>query len=70
MAQHDMTSHLAIVCHMRVRHQQRVIPDARQRPAALGAPMDGDELANQVVIADMRFGVLAFVLKILRGHAD
>ena len=37
--------------------------------AALGAAMDGDEFADAVAVADARFGALALVFQILRGHA-
>ena len=38
--------------------------------AALGAAVDGDELADPVAVADAGLGALALVLQILRRHAD
>ena len=38
--------------------------------AALGAAVDGDELADPVAVADARLGALALVLQVLRRDAD
>ena len=61
---------VAVVRHVRVGHQQIVGADARDQSSARRAAVDGDELADAVAVADARFGALALVFEILRGHAD
>ena len=69
VGQHHVIADVHIVRHVRVGHQQVVVADAGDQAAALGAAMDGDEFADVVAVADARFGALAVVFQVLRGHA-
>jgi hypothetical protein len=60
----------AVVRDVHVVHHQHVVADARDHRAALGAAMDGGELADAVVVADFKARGLAVVLEILRCGAD
>jgi len=53
-----------------VIHEQVTIADRRHAAAALGAAMDGDELAEDVAGADFEASRLAFVFQILRREPD
>ena len=47
-----------------------LVADRGLAAAAGGAAVDGDELAEDVVVADGQLGVLAFVFEVLRRAAD
>ena len=55
---------------MGVRHEQIVTADARDALVIGRAAVDGAELAEHIVIADLKIGALAAVLLILRIAAD
>src|SRR6185312_7309042 len=59
-----------IVRDVSVGHDQRVTAHARHPAALDGAPVDGDKLANLVVVADLEPGGFAGVSDVLRRHAD
>jgi hypothetical protein len=61
---------MAVVRHVRVRHEQIAIADRRHAAAARRAAMNRDELAEHVVSADDELGRLALELQILRRQAD
>ena len=42
-----------IVRDVHVVHREHVAADTRHHPSAFGAAMDGAELANQIVVADL-----------------
>ena len=60
----------AVVSDVDVVHHQHVVADTGEHPAALGAAMDGGELADAVVVADFQARGLAVILEVLRGGAD
>src|SRR5438874_11793182 len=60
----------AVVRDVNVIHQQHRVADLRQHPAAFGAAMNRDELADLVVVADLDARRLAPILKILGSRAD
>jgi hypothetical protein len=66
VAENRMAPHVTVVRHVRVGHEQVVIPDGRRPAAAGGAAMDGDEFAEDVVMAHDQTRRLAAVLQILR----
>src|SRR5438552_454129 len=70
MAEHRAVTHPHIMRDVDIRHQQIVVADAGQHAAALGAAMNGHELANAVAASDARFRCLALVLQILWRHAN
>ena len=70
IGQNDVVADDAIVRDVSVGHHQRVAADA-SHPAALDrAPVDGDKLANLVVVADLEPRGFAGVGDVLRRHAD
>src|SRR5439155_17821319 len=67
--QYASVADFAVVCHVRVDHEEVVAADAR-RPGLRGAAVDGDVLAEDVVIADLDAGGFAVVLEVLRAFAQ
>ena len=65
-----MVADEAVVRDVHVVHHQHVVADAREHPAALGAAVDGGELADAVVVADFQARGLVAILEILRRGAD
>ena len=65
-----MVADADVVGDVGVGHQQVVAADAGDQAAALGAAVDGDELADAVAVADAGLGALALVFQVLRGDAD
>jgi len=61
---------VAVVRHVRVRHEQVAVANRRRAAAAGGAAVDGDELADLISPPDFGLGGFALVLQILRRHAD
>ena len=59
----------AVVADMRVRHDQIVITDGGFGAILHGAAMNGDTLANHIVIADHQSSRLALVLQVRRIFA-
>ena len=70
VGQDDVIADADVVGDVGVGHEQVVAADGGEQAAALGAAMDGDEFADAVAVADAGLGALAFVLEVLRGHAD
>ena len=70
VGQDDVIADYAIVSHMSVGHDERLIADARQAAAFCGAAIDGDKLPDTVVVADLKAGRLAAVTQILRRQSD
>ena len=60
----------AVVGDVGVGQHPVVVADAGDAAAAAGAAVDGDELAEQVVLADFQLGAFAGVLLVLRVAAD
>ena len=60
----------AIVGDVRVSHDEVVAADAGETSAFDGTAIDGDEFANDVVVADFEARGLAVVADILRSEAD
>ena len=68
---HDyMIADGAIVSDVGVGHEEIVTADAGEASAFDGAAIDGDELANEVVVADFEARGFAVVADILRREAD
>src|ERR1700741_2293280 len=65
-----MTSDPDIMRYMNVSHQQIVIADRGQHPAALGAPMNCHEFAYAIAAPDLGFTPLTVVLQVLRGDSN
>ena len=61
---------VAVVRDVRVGHEEVVRADRRDAAAADRAAVDGDELAEDVVVADAQLGPLALELQVLRLGAD
>ena len=70
VGQDDVVSDHAIVRDVGVSHDQGVVANTSDSAAFDGAAVDGDKLANLVVIADLEAGGFPGVGKILRRHAD
>ena len=70
IGQDDVVADDAIVRDMGVGHDQRVAANAGQSAALDGAAVDGDKLANLVVVADLEARRFAGVGDVLRRHAD
>jgi hypothetical protein len=60
----------AVVSDMGVSHDEVVAADASEASALDGTAIDGDEFANDVVVADFKARGLAVVADILRSEAD
>ena len=60
----------AVVRDVDIVHREDVAADARHHSAAFGAAMNGAELANQIVVADLDHRGLALELQVLRLGAD
>ena len=54
VGQDRMVADEAVVRDVYIVHHQHVVADAREHPAALGAAVDGGELADAVVVADFQ----------------
>src|SRR5712692_1430416 len=65
-----VVAHAAIVCDVRIGHEEIVAADAGDAAALPGAAADGDELAEDVRIAGRELGALAAILQVLRVAAD
>src|SRR5690242_21206788 len=65
-----MAANTNVVRDMNVGHQEVIVADRSQHPAAFGAAMDGHELADLVAVPDTCGRALAFVFQILRDHPD
>ena len=70
VGENAMVADDAVVRDVDVVHHQHVVADARHHPAALGAAMNGGELANPIIVADLQARRLAVILEILRRGAD
>ena len=68
VAEDEVVAQDTVVGDVHVGHQQVVVPDLSERPAARGAAVDGDELADAVVVADDDLAVLATELQVLRDE--
>ena len=67
--QHDIAAHQAVVGDVPVGHQVVAIADARDMAPGDRAAMDGDELAEHVLVADHEPRGFALVLQVLRCEA-
>src|SRR5689334_8386220 len=65
-----MVADHAVVSYVRVRHNQDVAADLGYAATLGGASVDGDALADVVVVAHLQRRALAVVGDILRIHAD
>src|SRR5207248_521322 len=61
---------MAIVRDVRVGHEEVFVANRRLPATTGGAAVDGDEFAEEVVVADGQLGVLALVLEVLWRTAD
>src|SRR5581483_11762284 len=71
--QHGVIADYRIVANMRIRHDQRVIPDASHTAALYRAPVQGYIFAHHVVVADLqasRFAVVADVLRVETNRTE
>ena len=68
--QDDVVADLAVMRDMRADEDQAVVADPGQQPAALGAGIDRDVLADRAVLADLQPARLAVILLVLRRQAD
>ena len=59
-----------VVGHVRLGHDQTIVTNLRQHPAAGSAAMDRDKLANLVARAETGFRRFVFVFQILLGKAN
>src|SRR5262245_40554087 len=66
----DVVADVAIMRDVAIAHDQAVIADRGDRPAAHGAAMQRCVFTNDVVVADDELGWLALVGEILRGAAE
>src|SRR5918993_139766 len=66
----DAVADAAVVRDVRLGHDEAVVADGGEHPAALRAAVDGDELAYLAATADARLRRLAPVLQVLRREAD
>ena len=65
-----VVSHMAVVGHVHVGHEDVPVADRGPAPAALGSTVNGDELAEDVPAADRQTRLFAAELEILRRLAD
>src|SRR5207248_2766471 len=65
-----MISNNAVMRHVGIGHDQRVIPDASQAAALYSSAVDSHEFANCVVIADLKPCGLALIADVLRTQSD
>jgi len=63
-------SHLAVVRHVAVGHEQASIPDSRHPATAFGADVDGRELAKLIAVADDELRFFTPILQILGNLAQ
>ncbi len=66
----DVVADYAVMGNVGVGHDQSMAADARQASALGGAAIDGNELADNVVVADLEARGLAFIAQVLRGESD
>src|SRR5579883_3350982 len=55
--------------YVHISHEQIVVADAGEHAATFRSAVDGHKLSNAIAIADARFGLLAFILQVLRSDA-
>lgn len=67
--QDAIVSHLAIVGHMGIHHEKIIVADSGCN-AFLGSPVNGDPLAEDIVVADDRVGDFPFIFQMLWGLAE
>ena len=70
VGQNDVVADVAIVRDVGVSHHQYMAAHASQSAALDGAAVDGDKLANLVMVADLEPRGFAGVGEVLRRHAD
>ena len=70
VGQNDVVADVAIVRDVGVSHDQYMASHASQAAALDGAAVDGDELANLVMVTDLEPSGFAGVGEVLRRHAD
>src|ERR1700687_3721880 len=70
IGQDDVVADDAIVCNMRIGHDQRVTAYAGHSAALDRTPVDGDKLANFVVVSDLETCWFTGVGEVLWRHAD
>ncbi len=69
IAEDNLTSHLTVVRHVRVREKVAVRPDPRYA-TVIGRRVDGNMLAEHIIGTDLKVTLAALVLQILRLQAD
>src|SRR5256885_14610722 len=68
---HDhVVANETIVRNVGVRHEQAVTAELCESAAAGSATMDGDALANMIVVTDLEPRLLALEFQVLRLHSD
>src|SRR5207245_10923017 len=60
----------AIMSHVHIRHNQCVTTDTGQAATFHRAAVDGHELRNRIVVADLRARRFVLVAEVLRRRAD
>src|SRR3954464_92574 len=66
----DVVTHKTIVRDVRVSHEQAVAAELREATATGSPAVDGDALADLIVITDLKARLLAFELQVLRFHPE
>ena len=62
---HDPRPQMAIVRHMAIGHQKILVANARQHPASLGSPVNGDGLPDGVSVSDHNAARFSPVFQVL-----
>src|SRR5262249_62331814 len=70
VGQDYVVAYHAVVRHMRISHDQRVVPNASQASALHRSAIHGDEFADRVVIADLKPCGLCLVADVLGSQSD
>src|SRR5690348_5079614 len=70
IGQDDVVADHAVMGNVGVGHDQGMAPNARQASAPCGAAIDGNELADNVVVPNLQTRGFAFVAQVLRRHSD
>ena len=70
VGQNDVVADVAIVRDVGISHNQYMASHASQTAALDGPAVDGDKLANLVMVTDLEPSRFAGVGEVLRRHAD
>ena len=66
----DVVAQLAVVGHVAAGHEKIMVADSGKAVLFFRGPVDGNALADDVMIADDHFGVAASIADVLRFAAD